>query len=478
MNTTTPTYEARPLRLDLIVRTSQRKREARSPQQQRDIAEACRLSHQPPHEIVHVHDSGRSESGKTMDRQSVRDAMERVRTGQTDGVIVALTDRLGRAPIEEAMTIVRELDAIGKLVVADTGPNPIDLSDPMAETMLVMQLQIARQFWVQKARGFKRSQRDAFKRGAPSIRTPLGYVRVKGGDRAGCLDVDPVTGPIITKAFKVAATDGLQATVRYLREHADQIQVLYRGQLNTRRWDTDSVRRMLRSRTYLGQITLDGETQIHAHEALTDRATWSAAQTDPRPRRHNTEYVLSGIARCGTCGGPLIGSLQHVHGNEYRRMRCANPECSARASISADGLERLVRDSLAKGLADRTWRVRFVPGGLQEAREALETAEAERNWWSGDLDLARDLGREAYRAGLVARSAAVAEAREVFEKLAGETARSDVLPAADELNDPEQLARAISATVDSITVRPGRGSVFERATISWRTAETAEQLAA
>jgi hypothetical protein len=30
-----------------------------------------------------------------------------VRAGDTDGVIVALADRIGRAPIEEAMTTVR-----------------------------------------------------------------------------------------------------------------------------------------------------------------------------------------------------------------------------------------------------------------------------------------------------------------------------------------------------------------------------------
>jgi hypothetical protein len=46
---------------------------------------------------VLVNNSGKSESGKTMDRA----ATERVRAGETDGIIVALTDRFGRAPIEE-----------------------------------------------------------------------------------------------------------------------------------------------------------------------------------------------------------------------------------------------------------------------------------------------------------------------------------------------------------------------------------------
>jgi DNA invertase Pin-like site-specific DNA recombinase len=112
--------ESAKLRLDQPIRTSKRKKEARSPQQQRDMAAMCAKLN--GYEIVKVHDSGRNESGKTMDRASLNAIMERIRAGLTDGVIVALTDRLGRAPIEEAMTWINELHAAGgALVLADAG---------------------------------------------------------------------------------------------------------------------------------------------------------------------------------------------------------------------------------------------------------------------------------------------------------------------------------------------------------------------
>ena len=168
-----------PIRLDLIIRTSKRKKEARSPQQQQDMATACIEVHDN-YRLAAVHDSGTDESGKTMNRASINAAMERVRSGETDGIIVALADRIGRAPIEEAMATVREFCSAGVLVIADMGGTPIDLSDGIAETNVVLQLQMARQFWVATAKRFQRSQRDAVAAGKHVGPTPLGYVRRSG----------------------------------------------------------------------------------------------------------------------------------------------------------------------------------------------------------------------------------------------------------------------------------------------------------
>src|SRR3954469_279631 len=153
----------RPLRLDLPIRTSKRKKEAKSPQQQRDMAYSCAAVN--GHEIAMVHDSGRDESGKTMDRTSLNTIMRRVEAGETDGMIVALADRLGRAPIEEAMAYVRRLTGVGVLVLADMGGVAINLDDPATETNLVVQLQMARQYWLMTANRFQRSQRDAVRAG-------------------------------------------------------------------------------------------------------------------------------------------------------------------------------------------------------------------------------------------------------------------------------------------------------------------------
>jgi DNA invertase Pin-like site-specific DNA recombinase len=432
------------LRLDLVVRTSKRKKEARSPQQQRDMADACAKAH--GYEIAKVHDSERDESGKTMDRATLHDAMARVRDGHSDGIMVALTDRLGRAPIEEAMTFVRELDGVGVLVLADAGGTPVNLSDPQAETNLVLQLQMARQFWLAMAKRMKQTQTDAVADGKHVARTPIGYER-----RGGKLYEHPTLGPIIRRTYELAAREGLHAAIDYLRE-----------QVPARRWDTDHVRRLLRSPTYLGWSVTGKLSNKKAHDALTTPELWHAAQTDAQPRRCNGNYPLSQLAQC-ECGGPMVGALQTVKGRTYRRMRCS--KCS-RTSIRAETFEAYVLAEVQEGVRDQRFKVAIGMGDVDAAKRAWDAAEGEVKEFATDLDFRRVLGREAWRAGAHARREAADEARRAYEALAAEKGKGEFeVPAVDELEDLSVLARFIARTGITITVRPGRGAVDERVAI-------------
>ena len=453
------------LLLDLVIRTSIRKAEAKSPQQQRDMAQA--VLDLNGHRLGMVHDSGADESGKTMDRPTIHAVMERVRTHQTDGVIVALVDRMGRAPIEEAMRTVRDLDAIGGVFVpADLGGQPVDLSDPMAETNLVIQFQIARQFWAMTAKRFRRSQTDAVKAGKHVGPTPLGYVR-----RKGRLYPHPTLGPIVREAFRRAARDGLAAAVTYLQSEVPERTYMRKGQPVTvaSTWNTDSVRKLLATRTYLGESRVRAKAgkleRLDAHEPLTTLEDFNAAQTTARHRHANGDYPLSTIARCA-CGAGLHGQRQtfaKYPDRVYRRYRCSDSKCRGGSSCDADALEAIMLDALERGLADEAWVARFVPGDLTAARGELERAESELDAFAVQTPATS----RAYAPGLAAREAALDEAQARFQVLAGQAARSQFLPSADELADPEQFARALRATVDRIDVRRGRGALIDRIDVVW-----------
>lgn len=437
------------LRLDAGIRTSKRKTDARSPQQQRDMIDACVDAN--GYRLMQVHDSGQDESGKTMDRATLRDVMRRVKAGETDGLVLALTDRLGRAPIEEAMTYVRELGQVGYLVLADAGGRPVDLSDPMAETNLVLQLQMARQYWLTTANRFKRSQIDAVAAGVWIGRPPLGYRR--GPDRR--LAVDPTVGPVITEAFALAAGEGLHAACRMLA-------VRLPGQ----RWRTSDARRVLSNRAYLGHVEYGSlPPHKHAHEALTTPGVFEAAQTEPRARRSDGDYVLSGIATCAECGAGLTGQLQGVKGRRYRRYRCSNPACRGGSSIGADALEGHVRDRLRPLLADSRFRVRFEIDGLADAERALAQAETERHDFATNLDFLRALGPEAAAANAKALTDAVEQARDRLQQVASRAARSRQLPAAGELEADAKLLAALRAIDCAIVVRRGRGAITDRVSL-------------
>lgn len=438
---------AQPLTLDLVIRTSKRKKEAKSPQQQRDMADAVIGLH--GYRLGMVHDSGADESGKTMDRPTIHAVMERVRTHRTNGVIVALVDRMGRAPIEEAMRTVRELNAIGGVFVpADLGGLPVDLGDPMAETNLVIQFQIARQFWATTAKRFKRSQTDAIKAGKHVGPTPLGYVR-----RKGRLYEHPVLGAVIREAYRRAARDGLHAALEYLVE-----------QVPARAWSTDSVRKLLSTRTYLGEAHTGELVNLQAHEPLTTLEDWTAAQTTPRHKRAHGDYPLTGIARC-QCGAGLTGQLQSFTNRPqtYRRYRCSNPACQGGSSCSADALETLVREELRRNLAIPEWTARFVPGDLDAARLELERAESELDTFA----LTVRATSRAFAPGIALREQALDAAQAAFQLVAGQAARSEVLPSPEQLDDPAQFARALAVTIDHITLARGRGDLLSRVSDGW-----------
>ena len=76
------------------------------------------------------------------------------------------------------------------------------------------------------------------------------------------------------------------------------------------------------------------------------------------------------------------------------------------------------------------------------------------------------LGETDWYGGLAARAAAVLEAREGYQAIAQMAAHAEVLPMADELDDPAQLARALRL-IDRIVVAPGRGAVADRVTVVW-----------
>jgi hypothetical protein len=44
----------------------------------------------------------------------------------------------------------------------------------------------------------------------------------------------------------------------------------------------------------------------------------------PRGKAHSSEYLLSGIAKCGHCGGPMVGKAGYAYkGKQYKNYYCS-----------------------------------------------------------------------------------------------------------------------------------------------------------
>jgi len=454
-----PFIEQRGLRLDLVFRTSERKRDGQSITQQRQQAQGICAS--GGHKIVFEHDSGRSESGKTMDRESLRLAEERRRQGLTDGIVVGYLDRLGRAPIEESMTFVRALVADdGALVAADWGPEKIVLNSN-TEDMVVFRLQMNRSQWLKAKERYELSRENAVEKGK--------YVgsAVTGFDKMPKDHPDPklrgrlvknADAPFMRRVILAAGRDGLAAAQDMLAERWPD-----------GRWDADTVRKLLASPAYKGWSKSGKYINRKAHDWIVTEAQWKAAQHEAGPRRPNGEYPLSGIATC-ECGAPMVGQLKSVPGRErsYRTMRCS---ATAHVSISADNLEARIRDEL-RPLVDGGWFVvEFGDAELQDAEARLERARDEKQEFTSDIEYQRELGRDGRMDMLRALNAAIAEAEDKLEKAAGQAARaSQKIPSAADLDTPKGLATlaGLAARRAPIVVHGGRGPIEQRVSFSVR----------
>lgn len=386
-------------------------------------------------------------SGAKLDRPELNRLLEDLRAGVIDGIAVAQVDRLSRADVGDALAVVKEILEVapGSLALLDLG---IDPATEFGEFGLTILLGLSRMQWRRYKRSWETAQRRAVGRGVWIGPAPFGYER--GAD--GVLARHPREAEILVEAFAAAGSGGLHSACALLAELAPE-----------RRWRTADARRILRSRVYLGETRSGELVNEHAHEPLVSFEAWQAAQTEPRARRSNGEYPLSGLATCEACGAGLVGQLQTTpDGRRYRRYRCAAAACKGGSSISADKLEGFVRSRLADLLGSKAFRVGFGAAGLEEAAEALSRARDARLRLATNTELLAALGSDAAvaMAHEATREVELAEAR--YQEIASGAARSRTLPAASELNDPAQLRLAVESIVGRLSVRRGRGSVDER----------------
>lgn len=404
------------------------------------------------------------ESGGTQDRPGLRACMRRIEAKQTGGLVCWRVDRFARnvGPAEADIELIRQHGA--RIAFSDEN---LDTSGPMGEYLLTNLLAMARLQREQLSKGWETARGRAVERGAFIGKAPIGYqkIRDKNDPQVGALEADPDMAPIVREAYRHAARDGIHTAARYLKAHLPG------------RWTTFQARRLLSNRVYLGE-SRHGDDLVNpeAHEPLVPLGTWIAAQVDGiQPRMRSLDYPLSGIARCSSCCGPLVGQIGHARkdGIAPRRYRCGHKwndgeRCEAPASCLAEPLETTIREELRTLLDGLTVEGAPVGDRFAELEADIERARADRLEFATDLGIKRALGIEAYRAGCQARADAIAKLEAAYrERAARHTGRRE-LPLADELDDPDQFRRALAATVERVGVTRGRGPLDERVTIVWR----------
>lgn len=396
------------------------------------------------------------QSGGKLSRPGLDALLRRIESGETGGVVVAKLDRLSRLGVGDALKLVERITtAGGTLAAIDLGLDP---TTPFGEFGMTIMLAMGRMERRRFSDAWDTAKSRAMDRGVKIGPTPIGYLRAEGST----LELDPERGPVVTEAYRLAASDGLPAALEYLRARAPE-----------RHWTTFTARRLLATRTYLGESHYGDRVEHDAHPALTDRATWTAAQTEQGRRRAKASFPLSSIARCATCGERMVGGRQGAKkgvSRGVRTYRCAaslvrykGTRCTLPATIVAEPLEELVRAALRKDFGSDRYGVPVQQADLDSAEQTMAAAERELEAFAGDLTARTALG-DLYHPALRARADAVAAAQEAYRSEASRQAQVlsvDVATLLD-TDDPAELRELFAATVDAVLVERGRGRVAER----------------
>jgi hypothetical protein len=138
--------------------------------------------------------------------------MERIRSGESEGIVVADVGRLSRLGLGDAIKLVEDIRAVGgKVGFADLD---IDTVTPEGEAMLNIWPSIKRMEWRNYEKKFLTARSWAIDRGVMVGPAPPGYLKEPGDrkDTTGPLYVDESTRDGYERAFAVGTRRAARAS--------------------------------------------------------------------------------------------------------------------------------------------------------------------------------------------------------------------------------------------------------------------------
>jgi hypothetical protein len=234
------------------------------------------------------------------------------------------------------------------------------------------------------------------------------------------------------------------------------------------------LRKVICSRTYLGEARCGEHLNKEAHEAIVSEDLWERANgaKAPRPSRSETLVgLLAGVVRCACCGYAMKVDRQRTTGSPAIVYRCkgknARP-CTERSCIMRDPVnEFVVREFFRVYAPARSPRDGKVLAAKQAQAERVK-ARREFETYRDDVSLRESLGDEMWAPGLKVR----AEVVRATERTVRET---EVLVGADTLRTSwedmsfDQRRRVLRRGIDAVYVKraPRGASVADRLRIVW-----------
>jgi DNA invertase Pin-like site-specific DNA recombinase len=282
--------------------------------------------------IAHQEDRA---TGTKLDRPGLQAALDLARSGSIDLLLVYRVDRLSRK-VRQLAQLAEELDTYG--VTLRSATEPFDTGSAAGRMMLQMLAVFAE---LEHATIVDRVtagiERRAKEGRWPTGRLPFGYRR----DQHKHVVPDPRTAPVVKRIFDLYTRGrlGTAAIARTLA--AEQAPAPPAG------WQPAVVQLILDNEAYLGRVIWRRQSLPGLHAPLIDDVTFHRARMllrergeDMALRRTNaSDYLLSGLLRCGRCRRAYVGMSARGNGGTYHYSPApAGRSSAARAATASASL--------------------------------------------------------------------------------------------------------------------------------------------
>lgn len=342
------------------------------------------------YEIIDVRHEMDTSGGK-VDREVLNGVMADVLDhGAADGVIVAYVSRYARTTA--GLQMVRKLQGAKKTFISvKEGIGPEMLATSFGWFTFTIMLAVAELQLAMLTEGFLTARKMHIAAGIAN-QTPYGYRKrkVDEEDKPRRLEPDPKTSKYVTYMFERRAAGDSWITIA---NALDKKGAPVPGGGNV--WLYTRVRHIVQNRVYLGELSSGEFVNEKAHFPLVTLEQFDAANAlNQTPARNGkAAYPLTGIVRCATCGGRMVGFMQTVKAGrkrdgeprKYPYYRCRRNyswgKCPAPASCPAGELEQLVAEEFFRRFTreltavrrgdDRSADLAAAQTAIDEARSAV-----------------------------------------------------------------------------------------------------------
>jgi len=308
-------------------------------------------------------------SGATLDRPGLRQALSEASAGVYELLLVYRVDRLSRSVRQLAQT-AEELERSG--VALRSATEPFDTSSPAGKMMLQM-LGVFAEF--ERATIVERitaGMERAASQGRWVVgKVPYGYLRDK---ETKLIQSHQPQADVVRRIFAMYVEErmGAEAIAKVLNSEGHRTK-------NGTPFARPIVLSIISNPIYAGKIEFRGMTHPGLHEPIIDAATFEAAgrilaergESQALRRAHPTEYLLSGVIRCGRCRRAYVGTSAHGRKGLYHYYVCSTRYRYGTEHCPGD---RLPKDALEEAVIDQMQDV-YANGSLIE--RALADAAAE-----------------------------------------------------------------------------------------------------